>query len=484
MRTLIILILLAPVLLLNGCSSSNSEAPSDTGAHPLNWFANHAPEALASPNHAACLTCHGPDLRGSGEAVSCFGCHSFNAAPPFSTHPPNWVDSYIDHRGFAAENGADSCAACHGQSLQGRLSAPSCFSASFSGRACHEGGPGTGAHPPDWFVTHGPEALASPDFAACRTCHGTDLRGSGAAVSCFGCHSFNAAPPFSIHPQSWVFPYNDHRSFAAINGTGSCAACHGQNLQGRLTALSCFSARNPAGQPCHADGPGVVPHPLDGTFLLGANHGPVAKADFTFCQTCHGQAGGPGSNPRFNVGIFSAGGNGCESCHGTLRAHPVWPGPNPPVHFSAGNILNSCTLCHGLNLDGFGGVGRNCFDCHTVNPGLNPTGCVSCHNVPPNGGAPAGNVRPNFSGRHGRGGHTSFISNTPLDTCVRCHSGAGTGTVAHFDQSRPADVNFSPDPLNTITSISNATNTTCNGNCNIVGPFGEINFSHEDETWY
>jgi hypothetical protein len=415
--------LLAPALLLNGCSSSNSEAPADTGVHPSAWFGAHSPAALASPDHSACLACHGPDLRGSGNVPSCFSCHSFNTVPPFTIHPQD-------------------------------------------------------------FVRHAPVALTSPDHNACLPCHGLDLRGSADVTSCFSCHSFNTTPPFTIHPQSWQDPYTSHRAFATLNGTVSCASCHGQDLRGQQATPSCFSSSF-NGRACHAAGPGQVPHPLDGSYLSGANHGPEAKADLIACQLCHGQPGGSGSNPRFNIGISSAGGNGCESCHGVNYAHPQnWGGPALPVHFEAGNIQNACSFCHGVNLDGVGGVGISCLACHTVSPGVNPTGCVSCHSVPPNGGGPAGNVSPNLSGQHQRAGHTVLISLIPSETCSRCHSGAGTGTVAHFDQTRPADVNLPLDPLNTITAVSDADNTTCTGNCHLVGDFGEFTFLHPVATWY
>jgi hypothetical protein len=210
------------------------------------------------------------------------------------------------------------------------------------------------------------------------------LRGSGDVVSCFSCHSYNTEPPFSFHPQNWTDPFIDHRGFAALNGTASCSSCHGQDLRGRQTAPSCFSAGFD-GRSCHADGPQGVPHALDGTYLSGANHGPDAKADLTACQVCHGQSGGPGSNPRFNVGITSVGGNGCESCHGTNYAHPPnWAGPNPTFHYSAANIQTSCTLCHGENLNNIDSIGVSCIGCHAQIEDF-ALDCTFCHAYPPDG---------------------------------------------------------------------------------------------------
>ena len=298
MRKLAFLVLVAAVLLLNACSNGGSDSPKDTNAHPERWFSDHAAEALDDPGYGDCSRCHGPNLRGSGNAVSCYSCHSYNDAPPFSTHPPGWTETYVDHRPYTKLNGNQSCKACHGSNLQGYQVAPSCYSASYNGTACHP------------------------------------------------------------------------------------------------------------------DGPQGAPHPVNESYLLGTNHGPDAKADLTACQLCHGQPGGPGSNPRFNVGIYRVGGNGCESCHGTDYAHPAeWAGPNTTFHYSAGSIQQACTLCHGVHLDGVGGVGVSCLGCHTSVTTFT-LDCTFCHGYPPDGSE---DVATETGVDH---------SNVPLDShagCAVCH---------------------------------------------------------------
>jgi len=292
--------------------------------------------------------------------------------------------------------------------------------------ACSSGGGSdtpidTNAHPETWFSTHNTSALADPGYGECRTCHGANLQGSGDAVSCYSCHSYNTAPPFSTHPSNWTDPYINHRAYAGTNGVDSCKACHGSILQGYQVAPSCFSASY-NGQSCHAEGPGQAPHPLDGSYLLPSNHGPDAKADLTICQACHGQPGGPGSNPRFNLGI---GGDGCEGCHGVDYAHPsTWAGPNPGnvFHYSAGNVQNACSLCHGVNLDGVGGVGVSCLGCHaeTANFTLD---CTYCHGYPPNGSADFDVPIPvNHSG----------VPSAPHNVCSWCHGMSQDSTGGGF----------------------------------------------------
>jgi hypothetical protein len=341
------------------------------------------------------------------------------------------------------------------------------------------------AHPAAWIATHPPAALAVANFADCVSCHGSDLQGSGAVVSCYSCHSFNSTPPFIIHPADWTDPYFNHRGYAATNGTTTCANCHGSDLHGSPAAPSCFST-NFDGRSCHADGPGQAPHPLDGSYLSGAVHGPDAAADLTICQACHAESGGPGSNPRFNIGINSISGTGCEGCHGANYAHPAtWAAdPSGTFHNDAGSIANACTLCHGVALDGVGGVGISCLGCHGASPADNPSGCLSCHGTPPDGAAPIGNMSPNRQGQHARDGHTIYITSTSSLTCQRCHAGAGSGTSAHFDAANPADVVFDhPDASDTISAVSNGSNTTCTGACHVTGLI-DIVFPHNGETWY
>ncbi len=348
--------------------------------------------------------------------------------------------------------------------------------------ACSSGGSDspvdTNAHPQSWFSSHSEAALASADYTDCVSCHGADLSGSGDVVSCYSCHAFNTAPPLLIHPSSWASSYIDHRSYADTDGFKPCAACHGQDLRGRTPAPSCFSA-NFNGAACHPDGPGEAPHDLGDSYRNGG-HGLEAKADLTFCQGCHGELGGPGTSPRFNLGID---GQGCEGCHGLNYGHPQdWQGCTG--HNAADNVLNACTLCHGENLDGINNdqtasAGVSCQECHSESPVNYPTDCASCHNLPPNNGAVVGDTNPNRKGQHDRIGHSRSISSIPAETCDRCHSSAGSCTDNHYDTDFPADVNL-PIGSDTIIPTWDGSNMTCNGSCHLNG----YDYNHNNSTWY
>jgi len=247
-----------------------------------------------------------------------------------------------------------------------------------------------------------------------------------AAVLVAGCSTSNSEAPAGIHPSDW---YQLHRATTTTSAfVNECGGCHVViNSSSPASPPRCFSA-NFDGRGCHPNGPGLAPHALDGSFLQGSVHGKIAKADLTFCQGCHSSnpTGGPGSNPRFNVGINNhsapAPGTGCEQCHGAKLAHPSptegagihWAGPNSAktYHYSAGKTQAACTLCHGVALDGVGGVGVSCKTCHaeTTDFTLN---CTYCH-----GFAPDGSAEPVV------GGTPVNHASVPLsshDQCATCH---------------------------------------------------------------
>jgi len=224
------------------------------------------------------------------------------------------------------------------------------------------------AHESGWKFTHDSEA--TKDLFTCQVCHGADFRGSGPVPSCYVCHL--GGPPFFLHPPPME--------------------------------------------------PVIVGVAAEKIWSHPANHGFYAKRDIQSCQMCHGQPGGPGSNPPFDVSLRSLT-KGCESsgCHNNRTAHPA-KNPNPlnpldparqdqrhwynetvvfqvPVaggqqiktylvsHYNAGNVSGACTLCHGANLQG--GVGPACTLCHVLDPRQYPQRCVSCHGpLPGEGGQP------------------------------------------------------------------------------------------------
>lgn len=239
-------------------------------------------------------------------------------------------------------------------------------------------------------------------------------------IACTGCSNPNSQSIISAdtgkHPANW---YVDHRA-AFLTNSGICTECHGTDLKGGISSVSCFSTSF-NGMSCHANGPSG--HPVG--WADPTAHGISAKAapneatmsGFSTCQTCHGNV--------FSGGIVNI---ACASCHGGSAPHPIsWiTGTYTHTNTNTGNAA-VCALCHtnGLNSPiappsppAPAGTSFGCFNntlCHAT------SACGSCHGIPPNGTA-----FPNTAGRHAV--HTGLGS---YITCDSCHTGGGAGTPNH-----------------------------------------------------
>jgi hypothetical protein len=414
--------------------------------------------AAAKENLAACQVCHGQpgtSFQGGVSTVNCSTCHTAAKA-----HPTDWQGSgSLSHR--TAGNLETACTLCH-DVIQGRTaplsSAPSCFSAEFTNadgqtRTCHPGGWVPHDMPFADPALHGPPAKA--DLAFCQTCHGTpgtiQFSGGSSGVACSSCHEAARA-----HPTDWQGAGTYSHRTAGNTGT-ACTICH-DVTQGRTApdpdAPSCFSSEftNAGSQtrPCHAGGPGV-PHAPAAQFRPASAHGPEAKKDLTYCQTCHGIAG----TTRFDGGSARA----CTDCHAAARAHPTdWQGAGTYSHRTAGNLTEACGLCHNTTAAGAGPLAGapSCFAstftnrngqtraCHAGGPGIphappaqfvSPTAhgpeakkdllyCQKCHGMP----------------------GTIFFQGGTATACATCHTAAkahptnwqGSGTYSHRNASNMA----------------------------------------------
>ena len=451
-------------LIAGGCSDRNSDAPPPGQTHLAGWLDQHS--TAANADLSSCQSCHGMDFKGSGAAVSCLTCHP--SAPSFARHPAWWNDNaLLEHRHFSnTENPAQrlswtncATAVCHGTTLHGgSRNAPSCFSASFVNglgvtNSCHASGPpaphATGGTYDDPAL-HG---AAAKDVGAinnnlgnyCIYCHGRPTNQfDGGMVSdpailnlpqgnCSqaGCH-----PDATAHPTNWVKadnPVRFHTTVSSQTITSACALCHKTSGTGAgpfVGAPSCFSANftnaNAIASTCHATGPGGAPHAVP--YSDPALHGPAAKANLIFCQTCHAEAGGQGSNPRFNTPIGNLL-NGCEGCHTEAGAHPTgadrWTfhydtTSTRRTHFAAGNVLTACALCHNVSAGNVGGTAPTCTSCHVSAP-LFRLQCIVCHLQPPPGS-------PDLSGAPTPVAHGLMITIAAHEICSICHGATDDGS--------------------------------------------------------
>lgn len=120
----------------------------------------------------------------------------------------------------------------------------------------------SGKHPADWIAQHG--AVALPSTSACKECHGAELTGGISRISCmsaatiqgFGCHATNPAD----NPGHSFHPANwipEHKATAAVS-TASCTQCHASDLTGGIAKVGCMSAGS-NGFKCHVTSPAATP---------------------------------------------------------------------------------------------------------------------------------------------------------------------------------------------------------------------------------
>jgi predicted CxxxxCH...CXXCH cytochrome family protein len=226
----------------------------------------------------------------------------------------------------------------------------------------------SGKHPANWLVDHRPSFLN--DSSQCMQCHGSDLRGGISKVSCFsplfGGQACHANGP-SGHPAGWREPGLHGAAAKSQPGTStgfsSCRACHGADFAGGIARVSCFSASSANGA-CHVRNGAPV----------NAPHAPLPWRTYpspTHTDTIDDAAG-------LNAAA-------CALCHtrgGNLRTQII-------TTFASGTpgCFNS-TLCHGVtghplgwaNPDNHGSAAKAnlifCQQCHADNPlggpGSNP----------------------------------------------------------------------------------------------------------------
>jgi len=261
-----------------------------------------------------------------------------------------------------------------------------------------------------------------------------------------GCSDSNKKGVFDTdtgkHPENW---YTEH-SAAYTADPNVCHECHGTDLLGGTSSVSCYSASFD-GQSCHANGP--EGHPSG--WSNPSSHGASAKAapnvattsGFSTCQSCHGT--------DFTGGVVN---QSCFTCHGVNAPHASspWKGTlGSPTHVTTDEAnVPVCAQCH---LSSGPASAAGCFNntlCHAA-----PTQCTLCHTKPPSGSA-----APNRAGAHAA--HDALANVTGV--CGTCHNGAGIGTSNH--QNGMVEVLFlSAYSAKTGTAIHNNDGTCSNVSC-------------------
>ncbi|HEX9191823.1 MAG TPA: hypothetical protein VF847_06975, partial [Candidatus Deferrimicrobiaceae bacterium] len=280
--------------------------------------------------------------------------------------------------------------------------------------------------PPGWVVVpsggqHAKSAtltyIANGGTSSCVECHGADLSGGTSKVSCFGnpagCHHGPVSNWYDNTVGATSQPHGDTAKKApGSSGFASCQVCHGRAFSGGGSQKSCFR--------CHVPN---APHPARPWLGTGYTHINANVENAPVCVQCH-YPESPNNPPNHPATPAAAGTPpGCFNstlCHGDAAVpHAVgtaWLDPNPQFHgLTAKQDLSFCQGCHGTP----GGI--------LFNGGSAPTSCQTsaCHALArahPTPWHQAPQPFPTYAASHRDSGNRNVA-------CAICHKvdGAGTG---------------------------------------------------------
>jgi len=276
--------------------------------------------------------------------------------------------------------------------------------------------------------------IANGGTSSCTECHGSDLAGGISKVSCFGnpagCHHDPVAPWFATSPATQNHGVSAKKA-PGNSGFASCQICHGKNFSGGGSQVSCFT--------CHAVSAPHSPKPWRGSPYT---HATADTANAPVCYQCHAYTGTANpNNPHVPSSPAPAGtAPGCYNgtmCH-NQAGHPAgWAATAPAAQphgdtakkdgTVAGQGFPSCQTCHGADFAG-GSSNVPCFTCHGVN---------APHAPRPWRGSPYT--------------HTTVVEAGNAPVCYQCH--AYTGTANPNNPHVPP----SPAPAGTAPGCYNGT---------------------------
>jgi len=489
----------------------DGEVDSGSGAggyHPAGWSSplEHG-ASFNSSGAKACTSCHAADLSGGAAGVGCNLCHpgftsnctfchggtdSQTGAPPASVigevdTSAAGVGAHTVHlAGDLTWRAPIECTACHsvpadalsaghvdggsaeltfGDAATAGGAEPSFDGSGCSSVHCHGSAALGGAEPePEWHKVDGTQAVCGdchalppppphPEDDQCSMCHETVI-GADLSWNDPSLHVNGNIDASMDHPDGWTSP-NMHGAAFNSDGAGACTGCHGDDLSGGSSGVSCTTchpgfttncvfchggADNQTGAPpanvlgaTAKDAPGVGAHSAHvGT---GSNW----RADFT-CDQCH----------KVPADALSAGhvdGGTAEIVWGDIAAsggsEPVWDGAGcqatwchggssggsapSPDWFSQGE--GACGSCHGLPPDAPHPASQDCGACHSevivslaewADPQRHLDGVVDI-------------TSPHDEGYSLPSNHGADFNSLGLAACTPCHGAeleGGAGTVS------------------------------------------------------
>jgi len=269
----------------------------------------------------------------------------------------------------------------------------------------------------------------------CANCHGSDLSGGISKVSCYqnpaGCHHDPVSGWVAVPPGTQNHGVSAKKA-PGSSGFVSCQICHGYSFSGGGSQVSCT---NTAG--CHGAA-AASPHPAEPWRGSPYTHTNVDPSNAPVCAQCHfpGSPNNPANHPAAQAPAGTP--PGCFNntlCHGTAAEapHPVPYNDSSHYTVTTATFPANCGTCHAVTGTSPVSAAPLCTTCHVAASPLTSLNCTSCHASPPSGGAPAGAAYPNVPGAHAT--HIALNSaGTPI-ACDTCHNGLGGGTLNHYNRA-------------------------------------------------
>lgn len=418
-----------------------------------------APDAAEGGALAACSHCHGDAARPEDDAL-------LQAAPP-RTATGRTAGAHDRHLHGGTFRSAVACAECHAVPRSaghedgkvdlafGALARTGGATPSFAGGACASvychgatlaaGGTDTA---PSWGGAVGctschayPPPSHAPEDTGCAACHPGTVHADGTLNLAGGLHVNGSVDVGAAHAAGWGEP---ERHGPAANGDlSSCRRCHGDDLGGGTSRVSCDGCHSAAG---HAD------WRTSCTFC----HGTKGATDLASAAPPRGTQGETATSARavgahrkhLSGGAFGAA-VACDACHAPLPAELSHVDGTAAVSFGAlaraggaspawNGATCASTYCHGATL---GAGGTSTAPAWTASI----SSCASCHSV-------SLSSLPDQHGEH-----------SGEATCGDCHPGYTATAV-----SRALHVNGAKDVGNEVTSWNG---TGCTNTC------------HDPERW-
>jgi predicted CxxxxCH...CXXCH cytochrome family protein len=499
--------------------------------HPDLWALPTHHGYAANADLDLCRGCHGSNLDGGDVGVSCDACHTGGTdawrtdctfchgsptraqnkpAPPVGTQgeqAPSQVAVGAHQRhldGGTVAKGV-ACTECHvvptdmshitgsvdlawGPLATGDATTTPQWSAatsSCSATYCHGAFPGGKTdNAPDWTISDGsqmacgtchltPPPAPHPQMTQCASCHPGTMSSDTVVNVQGGLHIDGIVEKQSIHGESWDDP--TQHGYTANQNIGYCKGCHGDQLTGGISGVSCDSCHTSGTDAwrtdckfCHgsvennAPPVGTEGESQTAAKAVGAHQshvkaGPYANA--FGCSTCHvvpgdflahaGSTGGPVVVFDVLAGGQSASWNGTTcttACHGAALA--LGPGSVPaPAWTQVDGTQAACGACHLIPPPAPHLQNPSCGNCHdgytgtSVNKSLHvdghvdvkPLTCTSCHGTSGvNAAPPAGTHGETATTAVAVGAHQAHVTAGPVGgpyACDVCHGTTPTSNT-------------------------------------------------------